>query len=326
MVLSSDGPISFSALQSEFGGTKPIRMSQYYSGSTFVPTLGGIPLIGAISVGVFRNRGRPPLSCVSTATMTNWFDMSSLAATVNATIGNEVLTLPNLANPAANATLSAAGISTKHLKFQTNAVQGKPGLVAATETAQKVCYTGNGTPALAGNVVVAFVGRPLRASSTIYMHIGGTAGEWVAGAFQVLLDKTNYQFNNVIHNLNNYTTGYTLLNPPEDVIGVWQMSKTSATNMLAVARINGQQSSSVTLTPTTPQANLARLEFFGTNASFGSNRSFFGNVGEVAWWAPSASLSTADLQLIEGILAWKWWGNGSRLPTGHPYKTQTPAV
>ena len=30
-------------------------------------------------------------------------------------------------------------------------------------------------------------------------------------------------------------------------------------------------------------------------------------------------------QKIEGYLAWKWWGNGSVLPSDHPYYTVKPS-
>ena len=47
MVLQSSGPISFSNIQTEFGGTNPIQLSEYYRGAGFVPsTITQIPVIG----------------------------------------------------------------------------------------------------------------------------------------------------------------------------------------------------------------------------------------------------------------------------------------
>jgi hypothetical protein len=51
--------LSFSALQTEYGGSNPISLSEYYLGGSNVPAgqtsgFGTIPTSGAISVGVFR--------------------------------------------------------------------------------------------------------------------------------------------------------------------------------------------------------------------------------------------------------------------------------
>ena len=51
--------LSFSALQTEFGGSNPISLSEYYRGGSYVPSgttssYGTIPTSGAINLGVFR--------------------------------------------------------------------------------------------------------------------------------------------------------------------------------------------------------------------------------------------------------------------------------
>lgn len=48
-----------------------------------------------------------------------------------------------------------------------------------------------------------------------------------------------------------------------------------------------------------------------------------GYIGEIV--ALDVTASTADRQLAEGILAWKW-GSVARLPVGHPYKSAAPTV
>ena len=58
MPLPSSGPISFSNIQTEFGGTNPISLSEYYAGGALVPgtatgTFGAVPSSGAIRVGNF---------------------------------------------------------------------------------------------------------------------------------------------------------------------------------------------------------------------------------------------------------------------------------
>lgn len=76
MPLPSSGPISFSDIQSQFGGTNPISLSEYYRGGGFVTNTGvnnSIPTSGAISVGNFYNTyGRVPISITISANTTNY--------------------------------------------------------------------------------------------------------------------------------------------------------------------------------------------------------------------------------------------------------------
>ena len=58
MVLPSSGALTFAAIQSEFGGSNPIGLNEYYAGGTYVPsgtsgTNGPVPSSGAISVRNF---------------------------------------------------------------------------------------------------------------------------------------------------------------------------------------------------------------------------------------------------------------------------------
>lgn len=50
MPLSSVGPISFSEIQSEFGGTNPISLTEYYSSGSYTNGVTGIPSSGPISI------------------------------------------------------------------------------------------------------------------------------------------------------------------------------------------------------------------------------------------------------------------------------------
>lgn len=58
MTLQSSGAISFSQLQTEFGGADPISMSEYYAGGANVPSStsgvnGAVPTNGTISMSKF---------------------------------------------------------------------------------------------------------------------------------------------------------------------------------------------------------------------------------------------------------------------------------
>jgi hypothetical protein len=58
MALPTSGPLSLSDIQTEFGGSNPISLSEYYAGGSFVPagttgTYGAVPSSGAISIRNF---------------------------------------------------------------------------------------------------------------------------------------------------------------------------------------------------------------------------------------------------------------------------------
>ena len=74
MPLPSSGPLSFSDLQSQFGGSNPISFSEYYRGAGFVTNTGvnnSIPTSGVIALNNFYDTyGRVPIS-VSIASSTS---------------------------------------------------------------------------------------------------------------------------------------------------------------------------------------------------------------------------------------------------------------
>lgn len=58
MPLPSSGPLTLADIQTEFGGTNPISLSEYYAGGAYVPagttgTYGAVPSSGAISIRNF---------------------------------------------------------------------------------------------------------------------------------------------------------------------------------------------------------------------------------------------------------------------------------
>jgi hypothetical protein len=88
MVLQSIGPISLSNIQTEFGGTNPIQMSEYYRGnglvqSTQIPT-SGTPISFSLFYGLAASPSGPPTSGLiahydansHTSGSTTWNDLS----------------------------------------------------------------------------------------------------------------------------------------------------------------------------------------------------------------------------------------------------------
>ena len=58
MAIPSSGALALSAIQTEFGGSNPISMSEYYAGGSNVPSgttgdSGSIPSSGAVAVSQF---------------------------------------------------------------------------------------------------------------------------------------------------------------------------------------------------------------------------------------------------------------------------------
>ena len=67
MPLPSSGPLSLNDIQTEFGGTNPISLNEYYAGGANVPagtsgTYGAVPSSGTISIRNFYGTSKttPP--------------------------------------------------------------------------------------------------------------------------------------------------------------------------------------------------------------------------------------------------------------------------
>lgn len=61
MSIPLTGPVTLAQLQTEFGGTDPVSMNEYYRGGAFVPNSvrnAGIPTSGAISLEQFRGSSK----------------------------------------------------------------------------------------------------------------------------------------------------------------------------------------------------------------------------------------------------------------------------
>lgn len=66
MTLPSSGPLSLSDIQTEFGGSNPISLSEYYAGGAYVPsgttgTYGAVPSSGQISIQNFYGTSAIPV-------------------------------------------------------------------------------------------------------------------------------------------------------------------------------------------------------------------------------------------------------------------------
>lgn len=66
MTIQSSGPIKFSELQTEFGGSNPVSLSEYYAGGAYVPAgtsgvNGAVPTSGALALSKFYGTVKGPI-------------------------------------------------------------------------------------------------------------------------------------------------------------------------------------------------------------------------------------------------------------------------
>ena len=92
MTISSSGPIKFSDLQAEFGGTNPISLSEYYRGGTYVKTyddnISSVSTAGSIDLGEFKGAAKhiPTLTIQSFTSVyptTSWTVPASFTGTLD---------------------------------------------------------------------------------------------------------------------------------------------------------------------------------------------------------------------------------------------------
>lgn len=100
------GPISLSDIQSEFGGSSPISLSEYYRGGAYVPSgttsaYGTIPTSGPINIGVFRGTQKSVLQDLSnhtiyverSATGSDFYNQSSALARLTVSTSGKLIGL-----------------------------------------------------------------------------------------------------------------------------------------------------------------------------------------------------------------------------------------
>ena len=98
----------------------------------------------------------------------------------------------------------------------------------------------------------------------------------------------------------------------------WQLDYVAGSNGSKIYR-NGSVLNSLSYTARMAIGDAIRIgSVYDDGASF-----FSGLIGEVIMI--SAAVTTADRQLLEGYLAWKW-GLESSLPADHPYKSAAPTL
>lgn len=94
MALPPSGPLSLADIQTEFGGSNPISLSEYYAGGAYVPagtsgTNGPVPTSGTISISNFYGTSNiPPLSVTALDVEGNGFGFSPAGTVSSSTSPN----------------------------------------------------------------------------------------------------------------------------------------------------------------------------------------------------------------------------------------------
>jgi hypothetical protein len=116
MALPSSGSISFSAIQTEFGGTNPISISEYYRAGSFVadgiPANDNIPTSGQISINQFYGALKPYVFNATISTNTSNYNVNT-----RATSAGWNGTTPLLANITINGGITVSSTSTATAAF-----------------------------------------------------------------------------------------------------------------------------------------------------------------------------------------------------------------
>jgi hypothetical protein len=122
MTLQSSGAISLSQIQTEFGGSNPVSMSEYYAGGSFVPsgatgTNGAVPSSGTVSLSKFYGTVKTafsPAGGTSAGSPQALSDFGTFNASVTISCTTPaVWTWTRSGNTNANASVSSGGSATE---------------------------------------------------------------------------------------------------------------------------------------------------------------------------------------------------------------------
>lgn len=180
MPLPSSGPISFSDIQSQFGGTNPISLSEYYRGGGFVTNTGvnnTIPTSGAISVNNFYNTyGRVPIAVTISANTNNYDAYASRTLSYIPGVSDLTYTINSgVVIGSANTSLNAFLISASFLSTDTVTVINNGTITGAGGNG------GNGANFAPGNTTNGFAGGGGGTALSVARAVAITNNGTVAG-------------------------------------------------------------------------------------------------------------------------------------------------
>lgn len=187
MALPSSGPLALSQIQTEFGGSNPISMSEYYRGGAYVTTNNtNVPTSGTIAISNFYNAVKQFAFTISSNLSTPQ-DLRSLAVAAGWN-GNDPVLATNTAiissNTTGTAALTISGSFPRGVTFVNNGTvvgMGGAGGAGGGQSSGAVSGSGGGT-ALSVSVAASIN----NGSGTLAGGGGGGGGGSAGGSGGVL--------------------------------------------------------------------------------------------------------------------------------------------
>ena len=176
MALQSSGPISLADIQTEFGGSNPIGLNEYYGVDT------GIPSSGQISIGDFYGATNTPWAPTQSTTLTSsqsWTVPSGITTVRFTLTGGTFVPFWTSGWPG----------STMGLRFKYNGTQPTPASAQAAFEAWENAHGASGTLGGAGNRTAS---RPLTVSYTLNTGETITVDEFSSLAFGTVNGVNNF--------------------------------------------------------------------------------------------------------------------------------------
>lgn len=296
--LPSTGEISMLALQTEFGGTSPIGMDEYYSGGQNVPSSVSVPSSGMISLSNFRGKAKPTGFLPSSITGLNlWLD-----ATDSSTITQSTSKVSQWNDKSGNSRHFTQATSSEQPSYETTGFGGKACINVSAGT--RLVRAANSMGTLASSLTMSVF---VVAETTFTNQWNNTVTNWFTAAGSEFGDGTSrfhLSFRNDGGNLHTLyaagalrsSAGGTADNTKYISGFVW-----SGANQTSLLTLNG---TTQTFTPT------AALPNSSANASsvfsIGDSRAGFAckRIAEVIMY--DKALTTTDRQSVENYLKAKY--------------------
>jgi len=161
MALQASGAIKLSEIQTEFGGSNPISMSEYYRNGTYVPSNNSnVPTSGEISMSDFYNGVAATVLTISTNATEYNILTQAVAAGFNNSVGGVIQVTVNSGVTVNASTTHAMQTGALHanttLTITNNGIiQGYDGAAGTTQSSPGVAGGSGGTPGQAIEVNVA---------------------------------------------------------------------------------------------------------------------------------------------------------------------------
>lgn len=296
--LPSTGEISMLALQTEFGGTPPIGMDEYYSGGQNVSSSVSVPSSGMIGLSNFRGKAKPTGFLPSSITGLNlWLD-----ATDSSTITQSTSRVSQWNDKSGNSRHFTQATSSEQPSYETTGFGGKACINVSDGT--RLVRAANSMGTLASSLTMSVF---VVAETTFTNQWNITLTNWTTTAGSDFGDGTSRFHLSLRDTVTNLHTLYTAGTLRSSAGGTADNTKYvsgfvwSGANQTSLLTLNG---TTQTFTPTAalPNSSANATSVFG----IGDSRAGFAckRIAEVIMY--DTALTTTDRQSVENYLKAKY--------------------